>query len=118
MSSLMQFSGDVQRKGVGLEFYLTTPNTRDIAGLGPIHKDSPTSGDEVELVECAQCKGKHPRLYVAYRKPAGMCGNWGVFRINGKEEVPDLSCPIATFKLPKDAKAMTDEENMIAWHRS
>lgn len=118
MSSLLQFSGQITRRGVTLEFYQTTPNTSDIAGLGPIYADMPTSGKPVEDVACGQCGKSHPRLQIVVRKPSGMFGCWVVFRYNGQENVPDLSTPIATFKLPRDAKPLSDEDNAKYWHRS
>ena len=116
MSSLLQFSGKVSRKGVHLQFYQTIPNTADIAGLGPIYKDMPTSGQAVETVVCSQCQKSHPRIFTVARKPKGMFGQWVVFRYNGKDNVPDLSCPIAEFRLPRDAKPVTDEQNTAIWH--
>lgn len=111
MSSLMQFTGQTGRRGVRLEFYQTTPSKEAYAS------DSPICGEPVELVPCAVCGKSHPRLWLAWRKPAGMLGCWVVFRYNGKENVPDLSCPIAEFKIPKDAIPATDEDNGEMWHR-
>lgn len=117
MSSLLQFNGDTSTRGVSLEFYQTTPNMEDVAGHGPLFANMPTSGVPVELVPCNICGKAHERLYVAWRKPAGMFGCWVQFRINGKVEVPDLSVPIATFRLPRDAKPLSDTENSRRWHR-
>src|SRR5262249_36331966 len=113
--SLLQFNGQISKDGVHLQFYQTTPNIQDIAGLGAIYKDKPTSGVPVELVAC-QCGKSHPRIYIAVRKPKGMFGQWVVFRYNGKDQVPDLSCPIAEFSLPKDAKPVSDTDNSQIWH--
>ncbi len=110
MSSLLQFSGEVTRKGVHLRMYRTIPSET------PCHKNCPSSGEPAEPVRCSRCGETHPRLYIAVRKPVGMFGCWVVFRLNGKEEVPDLSVPIAMFKLPRDAKPVSDADNERLWH--
>ena len=109
MSSLLQFQGSVTRKGVELEMYRTIENPR--------YSGSAISGDVAELAPCVQCGKAHARLYKVTRKPRGMFGCWAVLRWNNEEHVPDLSCPIAVFALPKDAKPVSDEENAILWHR-
>ena len=109
MSSLLQFQGSVTRKGVELEMYRTIENPR--------YSGSAICGDVAELAPCVQCGKTHARLYKVTRKPRGMFGCWVVFRWNNEEHVPDLSCPIAVFALPKDAKPVSDEENAILWHR-
>lgn len=113
MTSLLQFNGETSRKGVHLEFYQTTPNME----MGSIFADMATSGYPVEMVPCSVCGKEHERLHIAVRKPAGMWGCWVQFRINGELEVPDLSTPIATFKLPRDAKPLSDKANSERWHR-
>ena len=111
MSSLMQFRGQTGRRGVRLEFYRVTPCKR-------FSTPSPAvCGDPVELVTCSICGKEHPRLWRTWRKPAGMMGCWVVFCYNGVENVPDLSCPIAEFRIPKDAIPATDEDNGKMWHR-
>ena len=117
MSSLLQFGGKCDKRGVRLEFYRTTPNTDDIANLGPIYSDSPTSGHDTDCIYMPGGK-KLNRIWTAYRKPRGMFGCWVVFRINGTEQVPDLSCPIATFDLPRDVKPLPIAECIAAWNRS
>jgi hypothetical protein len=57
----------------------------------------------------------HPVLYRFYRRPAGMFGPWVVFRFHGREQVPDLSHPIALFRLPRGAERMTDTEARNHW---
>ena len=109
MSSLSQFSGEVTRKGVVLEMYRTRENPR--------YSGSAICGDIIEEVLCPTCQKTHARLYRATRKPLGMLGCWVIFRWNNKTHVPDLSCPIAVFTLPKDAKPVSDEENATMWHR-
>ncbi len=109
MSSLLQFAGEVTKKGVVLEMYRTIENPR--------YSGSAICGDEAELVPCGQCGKAHARLYKVIRKPKGMFGCWVVFHWNNADHVPDLSCPIATFQLPKDAKPVSDEENARMWHR-
>lgn len=58
-----------------------------------------------------------PRLYRCWRKPVGMFGCWVVFRYNGKEHVPDLSIPIGTEQMPRDAKPLTDDEAAGYWFK-
>ena len=111
MSSLLQFNGKIGKNGVGLEFYKTVPKP-------DYTPDMPQScGIETERIHCVTCGRTHAQLYRAYRKPAGMFGCWVVFRWNGTEHVPDLSIPIATYQLPKDAVPLTDIENAQSWHR-
>jgi hypothetical protein len=103
MSSLLQFSGEISRKGVRLEVYLTKPGFYV---------------EPAELIPCSLCNTTHPRLFTFYRKPAGQWGHWVVFRYNNAKHVPDLSCPIGLSKLPRDAKPVTDLENAQMWHRN
>lgn len=113
MSSLLQFRGNIDRRGVGLEFYRTLPQHHQTGEP----EDNPLFGKEAELVPCSICGKQHPRLYVAYRKPRGMFGCWVVFQWNGEEHVPDLSCPMAEFKIPRDATALDDETSNKRWHQ-
>jgi hypothetical protein len=114
MSSLLQFRGKVGRKGVLLEFYLATHHKFTIGGEEHIGALT----EPVEEIECPQCGKKHPQLYVAWRKPAGMFGHFVVFRYLGEEQVPDLSIPIAVERVPRGARKLTAEENARHWHRS
>jgi len=129
MSSLMQFSGKTGRKGVELQFYQVEPGgfyTAHFTGNwnenGPIyegkdyHPYPESSCHPVDDVTCIKCGKCHPRLHVAWRKPCGMFGVWVIFRYNGAKNVPDLSVPIALYKLPKDARPLTDSENSVYWH--
>jgi hypothetical protein len=121
VSSLLQFDGAISRRGVRLEFYQTSETERwykHSATLAMGEPSSPIMGAIVEPVQCEACGRSHARLYTAWRKPKGTMGHWVVFRVNGKDTVPDLSTPIATFRLPRDARPMTDAENSVAWHRS
>ena len=102
MSSLLQFRGDISRRGVGLQFYLTTTGE--------------CTGRDVEPVWCAQCGREHPQVYVAFRKPAGMFGCWVVFRFLGAEHVPDLSLPIPVPRVPRGARRLDAGENAALWH--
>ena len=130
MSSLMQFSGNISGRGVELQFYQCKPHgfymphfTGEYDANGPIyegqdyHEYSEGTGPATEEVICSKCGKLHPRLYVAWRKPVGMFGCWVVFRYNGEEHVPDLSIPIALYKLPRDAKPLTDDQNSEYWHK-
>lgn len=102
MSSLMQFSGPVNHRGVGLRLYVTSDGT--------------SLGTELEVNACTKCGRSHAVIHEAYRKPVGMFGCWVVFRMNGKEIVPDLSIPIPVGKLPRDARRLTWDECMSYWH--
>ncbi len=106
MSSLLQFSGDVSEKGIGLQFYLVHPGV-------PWYNSVP-----VVTYQCDRCKERHDRIYVAYRKPVDMVGCWVRFRINGKLLAPDLSCPIAIDKVPLGATRLTDVQSSKIWHSS
>lgn len=100
MSSLLQHHGPVSRtRGIGLVAYKA-----DAQGKG------------VEFETCPRCGRQHEVLYVFYRKPAGMFGNWVVFRYLGEEHVPDLSIPIRVPELPRGAKRMTTEQAARYWH--
>ncbi len=109
MSSLMQFRGQSDNRGVGLEFYLVDSE--------PWYK-----ADETEPIECSVCSTDvvtrtHAQIYRVFRKPAGMFGPWVVFRYNGDEHVPDLSHPIAIVQLPRGAERLSAEENSETWHK-
>ena len=95
MSSLLQFQGKIANNRVYLQF---------------------VTKDESETYLCEQCGRQHQFIYVAPRKPVGMFGCWVLFRYNGEKHAPDLSCPIITDKLPRDAKKMTEEESSKLWH--
>lgn len=101
MSSLLQFNGQISRKGVQLEAYLVLEDDE----FKP-----------AESVPCETCGGAHPQLYGFWRKPAGMMGCWVVFRYNGEEHVPDLSIPIRLRTLPRDARPFSLGENAKSWH--
>jgi hypothetical protein len=68
-----------------------------------------------EPIRIEGCKGDTPRLYRIWRKPVGMCGCWVGFKLGSKISYPDLSVPIGLEKLPKDAKALSDEESRRYW---
>ena len=107
MSSILQFSGQVGRRGVRLEFcrgFLPWETERRFVYREP--------------VPCVTCGKDHGQLYVAWRKPCGMFGPWIVFRYNGEEHVPDLSIPIDVDRIPRGARLLSAEENSAAWHRS
>ena len=114
MSSLLQFSGEVARQGVRLEFYKVIGNPRY---QDADHPQSTVGATDADPIPCLQCGRPHPRLWRAYRKPVGLCGCWVVFRYNGQENVPDLSIPIAVLTIPKGAVPCTDAENSLLWHR-
>ena len=101
MSSLLQFNGQIDKRGVQLEAYL-------------VRQDD--EFEPVEQVVCETCGKPHPKLYGFWRKPAGMMGPWVVFRYNGEEHVPDLSVPIRLTVLPRDARPFSAQENAKSWH--
>jgi len=72
--------------------------------------DGTTFCDDTELDSSG-----NPRLWRFYRRPKGMCGCWVVFRVNGKDSVPDLSCPEPMLQLPRDAQKLTDAESVAHW---
>lgn len=110
MSSLLQFRGDITRKGVVLEALLNNEKSILEAGYLGCYEDVHT---------CTVCNKQHPRIYTFVRKPRGMFGCWVIFHWNNEDHVPDLSCPI-NLKLkdrPKDLKRLSDEESSELWHR-
>jgi hypothetical protein len=113
MSSLLQHSGRVERRGVELFFYLVH---EEESPYTPGKMRYATCCEPVSQMRCPRCGKDHPHLYRAWRKPAGMFGCWVVFRYNGEENVPDLSTPIAVFKLPRGAERLTIEECAAHWH--
>lgn len=106
MSSLMQFNGKVDRRGVHLQAYLMAKDPEQTWSLGK----------EVETYVCPTCGREHSYIYIFIRKPKGMFGPWVVFRWNGEDHVPDLSCPMYLYKIPKDAKRLSEEESSKIWH--
>lgn len=118
MSSLLQFNGMIDKRGVGLEFIKST-----IKKTVPIGFDRTTletwTTDRMDYDEkhlCTVCGQLHPRMYVAFRKPVGMFGCWVQFRYNGEVNVPDLSIPITVKEYPKGAIRMSDVESSRMWH--
>lgn len=103
MSSLLQFNGRVDSKGVHIQAY-------------KVDSEPWYQAKEEFLFFCPKCKRQHPRLFIFARKPRGMFGPWVVFRFNGRDQVPDLSCPIALSVLPRDAQSLSLKESMEIWH--
>jgi hypothetical protein len=118
MSSLLQFNGTVDKRGVGLEFIKSTKVKQYFYGLDKqtLEQWVSESKDYDEKHLCTICGQLHPRMYVAFRKPCGMFGCWVQFRYNGEVEVPDLSIPITVKKYPKGAIRMSDVESSRMWH--
>ena len=108
MTSLLQHHGGMSpdRTKVELLFEVTTPN--------PKYPDSQICGNRSDPFVGSDGKTYY-RLWRIYRKPAGMWGPWVVFRWLGEKHAPDLSVPISTFRLPRDAKRLTDEECEAYW---
>ena len=116
MSSLLQFGGKVNRRGVWLEFYQVKPRYFETSD-GEKHEHYESCGEPIDQHSCEICGKAHPRLWIAPRKPAGMFGQWVVFRYNGEDHVPDLSCPIAVYRMPRDAQRLDDQKSSELWHR-
>jgi hypothetical protein len=118
MSSLLQFNGTVDKRGVGLEFIKSTIVKQRVFGFdrGTLETWTTEDKDYDEKHLCTICGKLHPRMYVAFRKPCGMFGCWVQFRYNGEVEVPDLSIPITVKKYPKGAIRMSDVESSRMWH--
>jgi len=104
MTSIYQSNQPITRRGVGILCYLHNPDIR-------FPKD-----DALEVVHCLVCGKDHPQLYRFFRKPVGLWGHWVVFRINGSEEVPDLSIPLRVIKLPIGSSKLSRDENDKEWH--
>jgi hypothetical protein len=118
MSSLLQFNGTVDRRGVGLEFIKSTIVKQHFYGIDKQTLETWTT-DRIDYDEkhlCTVCGQLHPRMYVAFRKPCGMFGCWVQFRYNGEVNVPDLSIPITVKEYPKGAVRMSDVESSRMWH--
>ena len=111
MSSLLQFNGQITRKGVHLQFMLVEKYKHDVGGLFEIERER-----DIDTFVCPTCDKVHPHIHIAIRKPCGMFGCWVVFRYNGEEHVPDLSIPISVTKLPRDAKRLSIEQSARIWH--
>lgn len=118
MSSLLQFNGTIDQRGVGLEFIKATTIKNHVFGFDretlETWSSQDTDYDEKHL--CTICGQLHPRMYVAFRKPCGMFGCWVQFRYNGEVNVPDLSIPITVKQYPKGAIRMSDVKSSRMWH--
>jgi hypothetical protein len=118
MTSLLQFNGTIDRRGVGLEFIKSTVVKNKVIGFdrGTLETWTTEDKDYDEKHLCTVCGQLHPRMYVAFRKPCGMFGCWVQFRYNGEVHVPDLSIPITVKEYPRDAIRMSDVESSRMWH--
>jgi len=118
MSSLLQFNGCIDKRGVGLEFIKSTVVKNKVIGFdrGTLETWTTEDKDYDEKHLCTVCGQLHPRMYVAFRKPCGMFGCWVQFRYNGEVHVPDLSIPITVKEYPRDAIRMSDVESSRMWH--
>lgn len=108
MSSLLQFNGDVGKRGVELAFerYGKHP---------PYGPHGPTELDPRVL--CTICDKEHIQIGLAWRKPVGMLGCWVQFRYLGGLHAPDLSVPISVLDWPRGTRILDAEENSKYWHR-
>lgn len=119
MSSLLQFTGTIDQRGVVLEFIKATTIKNRVFGFDreTLETWSSQDMDYDEKHLCTICGQLHPRIHVAFRKPCGMFGCWVQFRYNGEVNVPDLSIPITVIKqYPKGAVRMNDVESSRMWH--
>jgi len=116
MSSLLQHDGGRSADGrkVRLLFYKVAKGPQWERYHGPASYNPDPNGTTF-ADPCERDDDGRPVLYAVYRRPAGMFGCWVVFRWNGDEHVPDLSVPIATLKLPRDAKRLPLEDARRYW---
>lgn len=120
MSSLLQHHGGRSTCGRKIEilFYLVHkgPEWETYCGPGSYNPrpDSTAWTMESEPVTLADGKTR-PKLYRVFRRPVGILGCWVQFRYNGEIHVPDLSVPVSVFKLPRDARPLSDEEALAYW---
>lgn len=122
MTSLLQHHGCTTKQKPGyieLLVYLVDkdePSWTKYNGL-EAHKPNPNSTSFTKDREPITFKNGRtaPRLYRIWRRPVGMFGCWVVFRYLGQEHVPDLSVPIAVFKLPRGAECLTMTEMENYW---
>jgi hypothetical protein len=113
MSSLLQHHGGRSKRGIELLMYLVRQE--------PIGETGVMGNVDAEPVKLQRPDGSFatvPKLYRIYRKPAGTFGCWVVFRWNGEEHIPDLSCPIDVQTLPRDATSLTHDEAAAYWFKS
>jgi hypothetical protein len=118
VSSLLQHHGGRSPDGRKAELlaYLVKKDDRWEAYNGPYsYHPSPESTTFTDYVELDS--SGNPHLWHFYRRPKGMFGCWVVFEYNGKDHAPDLSVPISLFKMPRDAKKLTDAESVAHWKR-
>jgi hypothetical protein len=109
MSSLLQFNGRVDTRGVHLKFVQIEKQNVQVSEKVSYQRDVDTDG--------FYANGKwYARVWTCPRKPRGMFGPWVVFMYNGEEQVPDLSVPISVTKLPRDAHPLSIEECLKYWH--
>ena len=116
MSSLLQHHGGRSTDGRKVELicYLVTKGKNWDKHNGPdAYNPSPEGVTFTDYAETDQ--DGRPKLYRFYRRPKGMFGCWVVFQYNNADHVPDLSCPLAMLKLPRDAKPLTAEESTAHW---
>jgi len=119
MSSLLQHHGGRSADGrkVELLFIPVVKGPRWDEFNGPnAYQPNPDSTTFCTDAETFTHEGKtYAQLYRVYRRPVGMWECWVVFRYNGAEHVPDLSVPISTLRLPRDAKPLTQAECLAYW---
>lgn len=116
MTSLLQHRGGVSADGRKVELlaYLVKRGKDWERYNGPnSYNPNPDSTTFTDI--CEKTVSGNPVLYRFFRRPKGMFGPWVIFEYNGKEHIPDLSVPLALFKLPRDATRMTDKEIETYW---
>lgn len=104
MSSLMQFDGRINSKGVGLICMLDS-------GKSYKERDEGNPHNAKEMIEGTNL----PVLYEFFRKPVEMWGAWVVFRYLGEEHAPDLSIPLTLNELPRGATRIPDQAALRYW---
>ena len=105
MSSLLQSPGRV-RSDKGVEIFMYRIKLVDASVF---------DAETIWLTRPNGSRAKLPVLYRVWRKVRGTFGCWVVFRIDGKDQVPDLSVPMQVEKLPRDAQRLTEEEMIKYW---
>jgi len=115
MSSLMQHDGVCSKDGVRLLCYLVEKGNDWEKYNGPNSYNPSPEGTAFTNYKELIPGTKEPVLYAFYRKPVKMWGCWVVFRYFGKEHAPDLSVPIALFRLPRGAVRLNDEAAKEYW---
>ena len=114
-TSLLQFNGKIDKRGVQLQFVLVGEGR--LCRYDDIEYISYSLAKPIDTFDdCPICGKTHSHIYLAYRKPAGVFGHWVVFRYLGEEHVPDLSIPIRVPRPPRGSVRCDELESARIWH--